>query len=105
MAEMEQQEKINLLAIFCYLGILVIIPILVGKKDEFVKFHIKQGLALLVAEVVTVVVGAIPVLGWIFGGLASILWLILSVLGIINVLTGKKKSLPLVGSYAEKFNI
>lgn len=43
----------NLMAIFAYLGIFIIVPFLTDSKNNpFVKFHLKQGLALLVFGVV-----------------------------------------------------
>lgn len=90
-------EENKLWAVLGYLGILCLIPLL-GKKDSpFAQYHAKQGLVLLLGWVVFWV----PVIGWI-------IWLgvaLLSILGIINALSGKTTPLPLVGSYAEKLNI
>ena len=63
--EKKTEGKINPLAILCYFGILLIIPWMMAKDDEFVKFHVKQGLTLLLAGIITsligVIIGAIPV--------------------------------------------
>lgn len=101
--ETQVKEKINPIAILSYLGILVLVPLLIEKKDEFVKFHAKQGLVLLIAEVGTMFISWFPILGWLVGFLGGILWLILSILGIVNVLTNKKNPLPLIGQFAERF--
>lgn len=84
----------------CYLGILVVIPLLVKQDSEFVKFHSKQGLVLLV--------------GWFIGGflypflglglLVHLAIIILSIMGLMNVSKGEKKDLPVIGGIAEKFN-
>ncbi len=92
-------------ALLSYIGILVLIPLLTAKEDEFVQFHAKQGLVLFVAAIAVSVVGMVPILGWLvalFGGLAC---LVLAVMGVINVLNGERKQLPLIGQYANKFNI
>ncbi|MEO8637542.1 MAG: DUF4870 domain-containing protein [Candidatus Taylorbacteria bacterium] len=95
----------NAMAVFCYLGILIIIPFLTdGKNDPFVKFHIKQGLVLIISFVVGMAIGIIPILGWIVGGLLLLFNVVMVILGIVNVLSGKKKELPLIGKYASKFN-
>ncbi|MGM0439150.1 MAG: DUF4870 domain-containing protein [Patescibacteria group bacterium] len=94
-AEYQEEGNQNAIAIFSYLGIFLIIPFLVDKDNPFVNYHIKQGLVLLIFAIL---VGWIPVIGWI----AS---LILAILGIVNVLNGEKKELPLIGKYASKFDI
>ncbi len=95
----------NMIAILSYLGILVIIPLLVAKNDEFVKYHVKQGLVLLITFIAISFVAWIPILGWLFGFFAWLTCLVLMIIGIINVLGGKKKQLPIIGKYADKFNI
>jgi uncharacterized membrane protein len=93
------------MALLCYLGILIIIPFLTdSKNDPFVKFHIKQGLVLLVLFFAATMIAAIPILGWIVSFVAWVLGTILAVLGIINALSGKQKELPLIGKYASHFN-
>ena len=99
-------SEANPIALLCYLGILVVIPLLTeSKKEEFVKFHIKQGLALLVFAAIGTFIAVIPILGWIIGFLIGLTSLILAIIGIVNVLQGKKKELPLIGGYGEKFKI
>ncbi|MCD6422236.1 hypothetical protein J7L13_02730 [bacterium] len=39
----------KLMAVLCYLGILVLIPLVLKKSDPEVKFHIEQGLTLFVS--------------------------------------------------------
>ncbi len=99
-----QDEKI--MAALSYLWILVLIPLLVKKDSEYCQFHAKQGLVLLVASFVVTVLGMLPIIGWLiilpFG---SLFLLILSILGLINALQGKKWELPYLGKYAKKINL
>ena len=90
----EEVKETNAIAIFSYLGILLIIPLLVAKEDPFVKFHVKQGLVFLIF---TILFGWIPFVGWIAV-------IILGILGIVNVLNGKEEELPIIGQFGEKFN-
>ena len=93
------------IAIFAYLGILIIIPFLTNSKDNpFVKFHIKQGLVLIISFVIGTVISMIPFLGWIVGFVLFIFNVVLVIMGIINVVSEKQKELPLIGKYASKFN-
>lgn len=95
------------MGVLCYLGPLVFIPFFVAKDDPFVKFHIKQGLVVFVIELVAYL---LPMLLWIYFlsmlmNLIMLAALILSVIGIINVVQGKETELPLVGSFGKHFPI
>ncbi len=105
MEEKNKEEQTNIMALISYFSVLCLVPILAKKKDEFVKFHAKQGLVLSIGEVATlIVVGIIPFL-WFLGNLLGLFWLVLSIIGIINVVKNRKKELPLLGKFAEKIRI
>lgn len=93
----------DLTAVLSYIGILFLVPLLVRKDDAFVQFHAKQGLVLFIAEVATMVIIWIPILGWFVGFIAWIIWIVLSIIGIINVLGGKQTPLPIIGKFAQRF--
>ena len=101
----KKEEDNKLMGILSYIGVLCLIPLLTKKDDEFVFFHAKQGVVLFIAEVLTAFVAAIPLLGWIIAPIASLVWIVLSIIGIINVLGDKTKELPLLGKYADKIKI
>lgn len=83
------------------MGVLIIVPFLSeAHKDPFVKFHIKQGVALIVFEIVGFFVGAIPVLGWLIGWLIWLAALVFIIVGITNAASGSEKMLPVIGPFA-----
>lgn len=93
------------MAIISYLGILVLIPLVTdAKNDPYVNFHIKQGLALLIAGVIAGIVGIVPIIGWFLFPFLMVAMLIFTVWGIINAATGKMKELPIVGKLAHNFH-
>jgi uncharacterized membrane protein len=93
------------MAVLAYLGILIIVPFVTdAKNDPFVKFHIKQGLALIISEVVGLFIGVVPILGWIISPLLLLFNLVMVILGIVNAATGKQKELPIIGAIGSKFN-
>ncbi len=105
MAEITKKVNDNkAVTILSYIGILVLIPLLTVKEDEFVQFHAKQGLVLLIVLIAISMVGVIPVLGPMIGLLGWLACLVLAVMGIMNVLNGEKKPLPFIGQFADKFN-
>jgi len=99
------KKKGNVMAIFAYLWVLIIIPFLTdAKSDPFVKFHLKQGLMLIILEVVAWFIETIPFIGWMLGWILSLITLVLVIIGIMNVVNGEEKELPWIGHYAKNFN-
>lgn len=102
MATPTDQSSKTLMAALSYFGILVLIPLLTdSKNDPFVKYHIKQGLVLLIAYVVGGFIMWVPIIGWLIGLVLFILFLT----GVINAATGKETPLPVLGQFADKFKI
>lgn len=95
----------TVMGVLSYLGVLVIIPYIVSRNNPFVRFHIKQGLVLLGIELI------VWVLGSLVGPLGVLLLivnlgvLVLSIIGIVNVVQGKEKELPLVGKFAKNLHV
>ncbi len=104
---MDSNDK--LYGILAYLGILVLVPTFAG-KTEFARYHANQGWVLFICElilgvavgivggIITVIipfVGAI-ILG-VLEGIVGIASLIMMLLGIVNVVNGEMKPLPVIG--------
>lgn len=87
----------KLWAIIGYLGILCLIPLLAKKDSKFAQFHAKQGLVLAIGSFFSWV----PFFGWILAIFIFVLW----IMGVVSVLQGKMKPLPIVGELAAKINI
>ncbi len=101
----KSDKPVNMeMAVIAY--IIFLVPLLTDAKDDpFVKFHLKQAMFLVILAVLTSAVSAIiPVLGWfIIGPLASVFYLVLWVIGIVNALNKEQKELPVIGKYAEQW--
>ena len=92
------------MGVLSYLGILVLIPLLAARNSPFARFHCNQGIVLALAEALAgIVLGigrSLPLIGWIFrlvGGLASVAWIVLAIIGIVNAVNGRAKELPIIG--------
>ena len=85
----------KLMAILCYLGILWLIPFLAAKESPFVKYHLTQGLLVLILGIIVAIISWIPVVGWLCG----VVVFALAVIGIVNVVNGKAQELPVIGKY------
>lgn len=103
-------EKNKIMAVLAYLSWLVLIPLLAAPDSKFVRYHVNQGLALLLTELIYgIVYGVIssilffisPILSALFGiaGIIGILFLVLAIIGIVNVCNGRAKELPIIGKY------
>jgi uncharacterized membrane protein len=100
-APMPQATNRTLMGVLSYLGILVLIPLLMAKDDPFVKFHIKQGLVVFALYIVVwVVMGMLFWRLFFIAQLFNLALLVLVIMGIVNVVQGKEKELPIVGSLA-----
>lgn len=98
-------EKNTVMAVLSYIGPLVVIPYLTARDDGFVRFHIQQGLVLLVIGVALWVIGSMLFFLWPLIQILNLAVLVLAVIGIINAVKGAEKSLPLVGKYSSYFKI
>jgi len=93
----------KVMGILAYCGPLVLVPILAAKESPFAKFHSNQGLVLMILHIIIIiactVLAVIPIIGWIIGLILPLVSFVLSVLGIINVINGRAKELPIVGKF------
>ena len=97
-------QKNTLMAILAYIGILIIIPFLFAREDTFVKFHIKQGLVLIIIEIIISALGmSMMWASFLIVGIIQLALLVLSIMGIVHVMQGKEQRLPLVGHLADNF--
>ena len=101
--DIQQNKAMGILA---YLSWLVLIPLFAAKESKFARFHCNQGLVLAIAEiaiwVVCGILSRIPFIGWLFvviEGLLGVVFLVLSILGIINAAKGQAKELPIIGKF------
>ena len=101
-------ESNKVMAILAYFGILVLIPLFAAKESKFARYHVNQGLVLFIAEVAYGIVYAVlSSIIWAISwrlyfitriiGFFSLVFLVLSVIGIVNAVNGQAKELPVIG--------
>ena len=94
----EDIEKNKTMAGLSYL--LFFLPLIACPESKYARFHANQALLLLIAGVAgNIVLGIIPVIGWMLLPLFGIGVLILGIMGLINGFGGKAKRLPLIGKF------
>ncbi|MDE6601279.1 MAG: zinc ribbon domain-containing protein [Lachnospiraceae bacterium] len=106
--ERQNDRDSRLMAALAYLGILVVVPFFMEKKSGFVRYHVGQGMTLFVLEIVYDIVYqfltvAVLLVSWRLYfivrivGYAAFFFPVLAVTGIINVVNGNEKELPVIG--------
>ncbi len=93
-ADVRENQSLGYL---CYLGPLLMIPLLLKPKSRFLRYHCNQGLLLLIAAVLVGICDGLPGIGWLIGiagSIATVIWLIQ---GMMNVNKGVRRPLPLIG--------
>jgi len=117
-----------LLAAVGYVPLLFFLPLFVGSREPFAKFHGRQSLVMFAAVVLFNIMVSITdlVLGRILGGMfligfffKAVAWLIhypagfvvalayavLVIFGIVQAATGQYTRIPVVGAYAERLKL
>lgn len=88
----------------CYLSVLIIIPACSAwRKDDFVRFHLNQGLALLMLATICGVIALIPGAGQI-GTTLTVLVDLVSLIGLVFALRRRKQALPVVDAITRAFH-
>ena len=100
-------ENNKILALFSYLGILFIIPLIAAPNSKYARFHANQGIVLFICEAVYgIVIGIITAVFNAIGlgiiasliSLAGLVFVVFMIIGIMNAVNGKAEELPVIGS-------
>lgn len=110
MDERDNRDSRNekLLAAMAYLGILVVVPFFMERKTQFVRYHLGQGVTLFAAEILYGIMyqflaAMVLMVSWRLFiivrilGYAVFVFPVFMVIGIINVVNGQEKELPVIG--------
>lgn len=91
-------EKNKTIAGLAYL--IFFLPLIVCPDSGFARFHANQSLMLFIVSVAgSIVLGMIPIIGWLLLPLFSIGIFIFFIIGLLNGLGGKAKELPIIGKF------
>ncbi|MGM8213781.1 DUF4870 domain-containing protein [Virgibacillus sp. W0430] len=95
----------NVAGMLCYLvGFITgIIFLVIEKEDRFVRYHALQSIITFgIIFIASIVLTAIPIIGWLIGILISPLSVIIWIILMIKAYQGKWFKLPIAGKMAEK---
>jgi uncharacterized membrane protein len=101
----------TIMLVLSYLGLLSLIPFFAKKDDPEVQWHAKNGVALLGAEIVWMILAFIlafvhiPFLGCGISAISCVVWLgflALSIICIMKAVKGERFRIPIITDIAEK---
>ncbi|NMA49063.1 MAG: hypothetical protein GX947_04755 [Tissierellia bacterium] len=91
-------EKNKTMAALSYL--IFFLPLIVCPESKYAKFHANQALLLFIATIAgNIILGFIPLIGWMLVPVFGLAVLNLGVIGLVNGFGGKVKRLPLIGAF------
>ena len=91
-------EKNKVMAALAYF--LFFLPLVVCPDSPFGRYHANQGLLLLIVGIAGgVILGIIPIIGWILLPFFYIAVAVFAIIGLMNALKGLAKPLPLFGKF------
>ena len=107
-ADISENKAMGILA---YISWLVLVPLFAAKESKFARFHTNQGLVLAIAEsayavTALIVVELFSLIAWWLGlvmtvlfWIAAPLFVVFTILGIVNAAHGRCKELPIIGKF------
>ena len=94
----EDIEKGKTMAGIAY--ILFFLPLIACPESRYARFHANQSLLLLITAIAgNVILGLIPIIGWLLLPLFGLIVLVLAIMGLINGFAGNAKQLPIIGKF------
>ena len=85
------------MGLLCYLGPLLLIPLLTKPDSQFLRYHCNQGLLLMIFCILANLCFHIPFIGWLAGIAGCCISISNFFKGIKNVREGKRRPLPFFG--------
>ena len=99
-----QIEEGKIDAVLSYIPFLCFIPLFKSNLNDFAKKHVKQGLLLLIVEIIALFF-LIDIVSEIFWTLMLIACFVFALAGISKSLAGKTMKIPFIGNIFEKYDI
>jgi len=98
----KQDDKILFAFLATFFTIIgFIIALATKRNDKYIMFYAKQGLVLFIGYIIALFLGWIPVVGWAYWILLTIVW----VLAWLNALSGEQRNTWIIGDIAKKINL
>ncbi len=104
-ADQKDVREGRFFAVISYISFFCVVSLILKKENKFAVYHAKQGLVLFVFEVVAFILSMIPLLGWLIRVFGLLLFLLLSLWGVVNSLNGNYSRIPLISRIADNITV
>lgn len=94
-------KNIAIIAYITIIGLIIAFIMNNDKKNSFASYHIKQSLGIGLTSLALMVVGVIPILGWLVSFLGFFFIVFLWIMGLLNAINNKEQSVPVLGKKFE----
>ena len=103
MADLQKEiQEGKFFAVVSYISFFCIIALVLKRDNKFAVYHAKQGLVLFVFEVVSFILSIIPLLGGLLRIFGTVIFMLVSLWGILQALMGNSCRIPVVSEIADK---
>jgi len=105
MVELPKEKEIQegkFFAVISYISFLCIVSLVLRKDNKFTLYHAKHGLVLFVFEVAAFILSIIPFLHWLMGTFGLVIFILISLWGMLQALTGNYSRIPVISDIADK---
>jgi len=100
----QHSRKDRIDAVLSYIPFLCFISLFKPDLDDFAKRHAKQGLLLLIIEIIALLF-LVDLINDIFWTIILIACLIFAMVGVLKAMAGKEMKIPFIGNIFEKYDI
>lgn len=100
--EINDTEK--LLAVLSYIPFLCFIPLFKNNIGKFARKHLKQGLILLILEIIALFF-LVDIFSKIFWSIVLIICFAIACIGMLTAFSGNDFKVPAIGNFFEKYEI
>lgn len=97
----EESKKIAIISYITIIGLVIAFVMNNDKKLSFASYHIRQSLGLAATSLSLFIIGMVPILGWIINIFGFFVLLYMWVMGLMNAINEREKSVPILGKKFE----
>ena len=94
---------IGIVSYITLIGLIVAFILNSTNKDPFASFHIRQSLGIFATSILISILAMIPFIGWVLAIVASLLILVMWIMGLISAVGGEMKPVPVLGEKFEEW--
>lgn len=98
-----QDKTIAIISYLTLIGLIIAFVMNNDKKELFASFHIRQSLGLTLTSLALSLINIIPILGWIVSIVGFFVLLYMWIVGLLNAINGKYKTVPILGDKYEEW--